>query len=652
MAASDPTIAVRRFGTDEPAPPRRLLRTGALEVALEAGNLRHIRFGGVEVIRAVAFIVRDRSWGTYDPVLTDLTVSETPGRFALTYSARVNDGAQRLDYAAEIEGHADGRLDFRVRALPETDFLTNRTGFVVLHPIAGVAGEPVTIEDVDGAITRGRFPDVIDPIQPMMNLRALTHEPAPGLRVTCRMVGDTFEMEDQRNWTDASYKTYVRPLSQPWPYRLPRGKAIEQGVHLLVAGGVDGVVAAEKAVTLTLGGSGGPFPAIGLGYDPYADADARSEHDALAKVGAAHLLCHYDPRRGDTRETLVEALAIATLIGAAPWLEAVIVGVDEAEAEIAALGAVVQALGSPFATVLLSPAADLKGTLPGSVWPSAPDSAVLFKAARAAFPNARLGGGMFSLFTELNRKRPPVSLLDLVSFTTTALVHAGDDLSVMESLEALPAVFASARAIAGDVPLAVGPSAIGMRLNPYGAAPAVNPNNMRRAMNLNDPRQRGLLGAAWTVGYVARAAQAGVGSVTLGGLTGPFGLLHVPQPWRQPWFDGRGGLFPVYHALKGLAELTGLPVRKVSCSAPARVQAAAVDTPDGVTLWVANLTGEIVTVEAPAGLRDIGVIDDEFFAVAAGATDAIAALTHPSVGPSIALNPYAIARLRLVDARH
>src|SRR3712207_7382130 len=39
--------------------------------------------------------------------------------------------------------------------------------------------------------------------------RSLTHEAAPGLRVTCRMEGDTFEMEDQRNWTDASFKTYV-----------------------------------------------------------------------------------------------------------------------------------------------------------------------------------------------------------------------------------------------------------------------------------------------------------------------------------------------------------------------------------------------------------------------------------------------------------
>ena len=31
--------------------------------------------------------------------------------------------------------------------------------------------------------------------------------------------GDIFEMEDQRNWTDASYKIYSTPLRLPFPCR-------------------------------------------------------------------------------------------------------------------------------------------------------------------------------------------------------------------------------------------------------------------------------------------------------------------------------------------------------------------------------------------------------------------------------------------------
>ena len=35
-----------------------------------------IRFGGVEIIRAVSFIVRDRDWGTFNPTITDRAVEE------------------------------------------------------------------------------------------------------------------------------------------------------------------------------------------------------------------------------------------------------------------------------------------------------------------------------------------------------------------------------------------------------------------------------------------------------------------------------------------------------------------------------------------------------------------------------------------------
>src|SRR3546814_3439871 len=74
---------------------------------------------------------------------------------------------------------------------------------------------------------------------------------------------------------------------------------------------------------------------------------------------------------------------------------------------------------------------------------------------------------MFSYFTELNRKRPPVGLLDFVSHATCPIVHAADDRSVIQTLEAIPHIVRSARAIVGEAPYRLGPSTIGMRQNPY-----------------------------------------------------------------------------------------------------------------------------------------------------------------------------------------
>ncbi len=441
----------------------------------------------------------------------------------------------------------------------------------------------------------------------MLDLRALTHEFAPGTRVTCRMEGDTFEMEDQRNWTDASYKTYVRPLALPWPYTLAAGTELDQEVSLTVHGRpTDAAHPAGAPIAVAIESAAGTMPPIGIGLDPDEHVGALVNADKLRALGVAHVVCHYDPRRGHDHATLAKAAEVARAIGGEPWLEAVIARVDGWEEEVTALGAAARAIGSPFGTVLISPASDLKSTLPGGVWPPSPPAEALFKAARSAFPDVRLGGGMFSYFTELNRKRPPIEHLDLVSFTTCPIVHAGDDRTVLENLELLPAIAASVRAFIGDRPFHVGPSAIGMRANPYGAAPMANPNGIRQAMSRVDPRQRGLLNAAWTLGHVARLVAGGASALTLGGAVGAAGVLHARADYPQPFFDmADGGLFPVFHVLRGLAALKGATRLGCAVSRPHDLQALAVARDGRTEIWLANLTTDALTVRiaAPGAAR-------------------------------------------------
>ncbi len=80
------------------------------------------------------------------------------------------------------------------------------------------------------------------------------------------MEGDTFEMEDHRNWTDSSFKTYVRPLAQPWPYTLRKGVEIKQSVSLTFSGKLPRAKAAGRAkpIEIALGKAGGALPAIGV----------------------------------------------------------------------------------------------------------------------------------------------------------------------------------------------------------------------------------------------------------------------------------------------------------------------------------------------------------------------------------------------------
>src|SRR6202047_1023499 len=531
--------SIRLYGTNEAVEPPRILQAGPLTVEFEAGNLRYIRYRGHEMIRAVSFVVRDKNWGTYAPQITNLDFHEEPDSFRISYEATVGGEEQAFRYSAVIAGQSNGSLSFSAKGTTASDFLTNRTGFVVLHAIEGVAGAACAVEHLDGTIEEARFPLFIDPVQPMSALRAITHEFFPGLKVTCRMEGDTFEMEDQRNWTDASYKTYVRPLALPWPYVIAKGNAVDQKINLTVSGSVAEFESVDSRARLTVSErrTGNSMPRLGFGLDPKDILAAEQSLYVLREAAPSYIVCHYDSRLGHSNIEPGRMAALGKAIGADLWLEYVIPSVANFEQDLQRIGCALIELGKPFAAVMVSPAPDLKCTLPGSPWPPCPPLDACYRAARAAFPGKRLGGGMFSFFTELNRKRPPVALLDFVTFTTVAIFHAGDDRSAMEGLESLPYVAKSMDAFIDDKPYHVGPSAIGLRMNPYGEAPMANPRNICQAMNGMDPRQRGLFAAAWSVGFVAHFAKSGASALTLGGPIGEFGIAYAKADYPQPWYD-------------------------------------------------------------------------------------------------------------------
>ena len=648
-----PSRAIMRFGTDEPAAETRLLEAGPLSAELDAGNLRYIRHDGREAIRAISHVVRDQFWGTFNPEIRDLEVEETDDRFTVTYSAHCGDEQQRFVCRARITGNANGTLRFEGVGTPETDFLTNRTGFVVLHGVEGISGHPVEVSAVDGQVVATRFPEVIDPAQPIMNIRALSHEVAPGLRVTCTMLGDTFEMEDQRNWTDASYKTYVRPLGLPHPFVLKAGETIEQAVELRFEGAApvpaDAAGGGTPEVSVAVGAEAGRVPRIAMGLEWQSTDAALACAEQLAGLAPAYLSCYFDARHAGS-ETMRGFRAVADTLGWHLALEAVLPDLDHPGEALRSIADMASAAGARFGAVAVSPAEDLGFVIPGTVFDDMSPYETLYAAAREAFPGSAIGGGSFMYFTELNRKPPPFEGLDFVIHSTCAIVHAADDRSVTETVETLPYIIDSGRSLFGDKPCCLGPVGIGTRTSPFGGGPAPNPHGGRVAMCRNDPRQRGLLGAAWHLGVAARAAEGNVTSLILGAPTGDHGLLHDPADTPQPWFDEHGGRFPVWHVMRGLYGASGLVRRATEVSAPREVQALAFETEAGLELWVANLMGEDRRVRlgglGGASMR-VAVLDEESFVACAGDPDALDGVEKSASGDGLELRPYAVARCRI-----
>lgn len=660
MTSADVSRAVKLCGTDQPDVVGRVLVAGPLSVELDNGNLRYIRVAGVEVLRALSFLVRDENWGTYVPTLSSVVVDQRTDGFTVSYHAVCRRAGQEIAYDARIEGRSDGGLEFTGVATPATDFLTARTGFVVLHPLQGVAGNPLEVEHVDGRIVKSVFPALVDPVQPFLNIRALTHEVAPGLKAVVRMEGDTFEMEDHRNWTDASFKTYVRPLALPWPYTLKAGETVRQAVRVSLVGAVPAARKAARSASAEVR-VGAPIerrlPAVGLGLPADEIGPSLAAIDLLKRVAPRLLICQFDPRAGHGRRELDGYRQLCERTGAACELEVVVQSLDDFAGELRSVAALVHEAGLKLSAVAVCPVGDLKSVLPGGVRPPAPPLPDLYRAARAAFPGVRLGGGMFSFFTELNRKRPPAELLDFAHNSTCPIVHAADDRSVMETHEALPYQVATTRSFIGTTGYRIGPTAIGCRDNPHGKTFTPNPDNTRICLVKADPRQRALFGAAWTLGYVASLASSGLEAVSLGAPTGPLGIIHRKGETAVPYFDALDApsVYPAYHVVAGLTRAAGAELVACTGTEAVGIRSLAYRAEDATLLWLANTTANDQAVAVVAGRARRGapfgiVLDEGSFVRATRDPFGFQADVRVLDLSRLALGAYAVALVCIPDA--
>lgn len=650
MTAS-PSRAVRLYGTEQVDPPLRTLRAGPLSVAFDNGSVRYVSIGGTEVIRGISFLVRDENWGTFAPAIENLKIEEGTDGFRVTYRATCADAKRRLVYDASITGRADGSLDFVAEATPETDVLTNRTGFIVLHPIADLAGKPVKVVHENGSQKLSAFPAAIDPRCPFTGVRSLAHEVSPGLWATCTMEGDGYEMEDQRNWSDASYKTYVRTLKKPWPYTLPKGETFTQAVRIAFSGPLPAPVpaGASGTVRLSLGSEAGTMPRIGIGVPAEEVGPALERPEMMRRLAPQLLVCQVDLRLGHGLAQLRRYAELAAVSGSAVVLEIITTGSLDPVGELRPLGEALSQSGLKVEAVTVFPAQDMVSVQPDAPWPPMPTFEETYAAARKAFPGIPLGGGMAAYFTELNRKRPPAALLDHVTFTSCPNVHAADDVSVMETLEAIPHQIRSAAAFSAGRPLRIGPSQLGCRENPYGKATTPNPDNRRACLSRLDPRQRGLFNAAWTLGYVAAAAGEGIDALAMSAPTGAFGLAWRNTDFAQPWFDeAESGLFPAFHIMAGMSRLAGAPRVDVS-AAGSGVTALAARMVGGTELWLGNLTAAPRTVTCDAfgsGARAV-VLSADGFEKAADDAAFMDGAGAPVGAEGLTLDAHAVARVVL-----
>src|SRR5579871_914429 len=236
MATTQPRYALWH-GRNEPPAETQQLRAGPVTALLQGQDLRYIRAGNVEVVRRLYMAVRDQNWNTIPGVASNVQRDIGPDRFSLSFDMRHHQGAVDFSWHGELTGAPDGTITCSLDGVANAAFRYNRIGFCVLHPPSTSAGRPYRAETPNGPIS-GVLPELIGPqlikdgtlLALFPAVQNLTIDLAGGVEARFDFEGDLFEMEDQRNWTDNSYKTYSTPLALPWPKDAHAGQVIRQTV--------------------------------------------------------------------------------------------------------------------------------------------------------------------------------------------------------------------------------------------------------------------------------------------------------------------------------------------------------------------------------------------------------------------------------------
>lgn len=594
------TDAMVQNGLAEMTPAPVRLTAGGLSCMFAAGEVRDVRWHGMEIVQRLYVAVRDHDWGTVPLVLDDVQIVRGRESFRVTFTATHHADTPEpiaFQWSGAFVGTASGILTATMDGAAEITFRRNRIGWCVLHPPEACAGQPCSVTHPDGTTTDAPFPALIAPHQPFIDIRQMAYTTRNGAHTTLRFDGDTFETEDQRNWTDDSYKTYSTPLTLPMPVTLAAGDTVRQSVTVTVTGAGEAsgalsppplppMASRDAGLRITVHAEAvGPLPEIGLGIAAGATPTA-AEAERLRALHLGHLRLDlpFSPDGGDSDSDWQQRIHDRWNAGAAyasalnvPLLVALFLPpLTGGEAE-RALAALVEAHRATPVSVVAWLIFDANGsTTPAPL-------AVLARAVLgAAFPGVPIGGGTDSNFTELNRTRPPVQSLDFVSWSINPQVHAEDNLSIVETLAGQVATAESARAFAADLPLTVSPVTLRQRSNPHATVPTapLSPGTPPPQM---DTRQLSLLGAGWTAISVKQLAESGIVRATYYETLGACGVMErdagSPYPDAFPSFPG--GVFPLYHVLADMGK------SQAAWCSRSQVTPHAMYTPSPFATWAA-----------------------------------------------------------------
>jgi D-apionolactonase len=563
------------------------LRAGCLSMIYENGNLRHISSGGAEIIRMIYSAVRDKDWLTINPQITEEEIEVQKNSFKIRYKCNYQSGEINFSAVYHIEGRHDNSLIFMFEGKALDTFEKNRIGFCVLHPIEGSAGKECIIQHSNSRFENIKFPNLVDPDQPVLDITGMKWI-NNGLTCILDFYGDVFETEDQRNWTDASFKTYCTPLEKPIPATLIKGEGVNQRIEFKLETVSEPQKDENKQINLILHREKiSPVADIGIGRSTRNEPLTEEEIKVLKTLSFNHYRVDLYLFQSDWKETAELALKEASLLRYA--LELALFFDDNATAQI-----------SDFTRWITRKHADIAVFgIYHKIHATTPDQFIdsIALQLNKVCPEAKISCGTNANFAQLNRTRPHLVHNDFICYSIHPQEHASDNITLTENLQGQGYTVESALEFAADKGIWISPVTIQRRFN-------ANIENFEHQEDLNkipsqvDSRLMSLFGACWTAGSMKYLFESAIKGVTFFETVGERGIFQgdLPSKWPEAFPTVRKMIFPVFHLFNYLLKNKSMKVIRSESSVPLKVDLLALSDRKYLKIILVNFTQEMQNV--------------------------------------------------------
>ena len=525
------------YGSKEDLLQKTALKAGNLNLFYENGFIRYVKFGDLEAIRMINHAVRDYNWGTISLKLFDEKIDIKERSFSIHYQAEAKQGGAHFLWKCKIEGRADSTIVFNIEGEALTNFKRNRVGFTILHPIKECEGKEVKIRDSDENIKVQIFPRLISAAQPFFNIKTMEWE-LGGSKVLLEFKGDIFETEDQRNWIDASYKTYCTPLDLPFPVELKKGDKVSQVIKLSIHGISDLKQSKTNDITFSIEEKSFSIPKIGIAQSSEIDNLSTSEIRKIKAIPFDHYQVDIKLFENGWIEKLKRAIKESEFLEfpleLSLFFDAIEVELKDFETAVKNKKVHVTSINVFNKANHVTQIETVKLVLP---------------VLRNLFPNAIIGGGTNAFFAELNRDRISVNELDFLVYSFNPQVHAFDNDSLVETIAAQPYTVQTAKEFSQKKTIHISPITFKMRWNPNATGKAlISPEQLPPEV---DVRQMSLLGASWVLGTLNSLLSSEPASLTFFETVGLKGIMQAAKPLHPDQFFASAGIvYPMYFIFK------------------------------------------------------------------------------------------------------